>query len=136
MSYGETASHGHDNHDHTPGFIRRWFFSTNHKDIGTLYIIFSLIAGLIGGFFSLIMRAELAAPGLDIVADGQAWNVIITAHGLLMVFFVVMPALIGGFGNWFILSPHNHNPNLQATKLYQNDELLFPLPGCCCGHWT
>jgi cytochrome c oxidase subunit 1 len=61
-----------------------------------------LVAGLIGGFFSLIMRAELAAPGLDIVADGQAWNVIITAHGLLMVFFVVMPALIGGFGNWFV----------------------------------
>ena len=97
MSYGESASH-----DHKLGFVRRWFFSTNHKDIGTLYIIFSIIAGLIGGFFSLLMRAELAAPGLDIVADGQAWNVLITAHGLLMVFFVVMPALIGGFGNWFI----------------------------------
>ena len=102
MSYGGAVSHEHDNHDHKPGFIRRWFFSTNHKDIGTLYIIFALVAGLIGGFFSLIMRAELASPGLDIVADGQAWNVIITAHGLLMVFFVVMPALIGGFGNWFI----------------------------------
>ena len=100
MSYGETVSHDH--HDHKPGFIKRWFFSTNHKDIGTLYIIFALIAGLIGGFFSLLMRAELAAPGLDVVADGQAWNVIITAHGLLMVFFVVMPALIGGFGNWFV----------------------------------
>ena len=69
--------------DHKLGFVRRWFFSTNHKDIGTLYIIFALIAGLIGGFFSLLMRAELAAPGLDIVADGQAWNVIITAHGLI-----------------------------------------------------
>ena len=102
MSYGESVSQDHDHHDHKPGFIKRWFFSTNHKDIGTLYIIFSIIAGLIGGFFSLIMRAELAAPGLDIVADGQAWNVIITAHGLLMVFFVVMPALIGGFGNWFV----------------------------------
>ena len=102
MSYGETVSHDHDHHDHKPGFIKRWFFSTNHKDIGTLYIIFALIAGLIGGFFSLLMRAELAAPGLDVVADGQAWNVIITAHGLLMVFFVVMPALIGGFGNWFV----------------------------------
>ncbi len=102
MSYGNSISHDKDHHDHTPGFIRRWFFSTNHKDIGTLYIIFSIIAGLIGGFFSLIMRAELASPGLDIVADGQAWNVIITAHGLLMVFFVVMPALIGGFGNWFV----------------------------------
>ncbi len=102
MSYGETLNHENDHHDHKPGFIQRWFFSTNHKDIGTLYIIFALIAGLIGGFFSLLMRAELASPGLDIVADGQAWNVIITAHGLLMVFFVVMPALIGGFGNWFI----------------------------------
>ena len=94
MSYGESVSHDHDHHDHKPGFIKRWFFSTNHKDIGTLYIIFALIAGLIGGFFSLLMRAELAAPGLDIVADGQAWNVIITAHGLLMVFFVVMPCLL------------------------------------------
>ncbi len=100
MSYGEAVSH--ENHDHRPGFIKRWFFSTNHKDIGTLYIIFAILAGLVGGYFSLIMRAELAAPGLDVVADGQAWNVIITAHGLLMVFFVVMPALIGGFGNWFV----------------------------------
>ena len=82
MSYGESVSHDHDHHDHKPGFIKRWFFSTNHKDIGTLYIIFALVAGLIGGFFSLVMRAELAAPGLDIVADGQAWNVIITAHSL------------------------------------------------------
>jgi len=100
MSYGEAVSH--EDHDHRPGFIKRWFFSTNHKDIGTLYIIFAILAGLVGGYFSLIMRAELAAPGLDVVADGQAWNVIITAHGLLMVFFVVMPALIGGFGNWFV----------------------------------
>ncbi len=100
MSYQVATDHYH--HDHKPGFIKRWFFSTNHKDIGTLYIIFAILAGLVGGFFSLLMRAELAAPGLDVVADGQAWNVIITAHGLLMVFFVVMPALIGGFGNWFV----------------------------------
>ena len=100
MAYGESDIGNHN--DHKPGFVRRWFFSTNHKDIGTLYIIFALVAGLIGGFFSLLMRAELAAPGLDIVGDGQSWNVLITAHGLLMVFFVVMPALIGGFGNWFI----------------------------------
>ncbi len=100
MSYADSVSHDH--HDHKPGFIKRWFFSTNHKDIGTLYIIFAILAGLVGGFFSLLMRAELAAPGLDVVADGQVWNVIITAHGLLMVFFVVMPALIGGFGNWFV----------------------------------
>ena len=93
--------HGHDDH-HMPGFVQRWFYSTNHKDIGTLYLIFSVIAGLIGGLFSVIMRAELQSPGLQFVADGQMWNVLITAHGLIMVFFVVMPALIGGFGNWFV----------------------------------
>jgi cytochrome c oxidase subunit 1 len=88
--------------DHKPGFFKRWFFSTNHKDIGTLYLIFAVIAGLIGGAFSIIMRAELQSPGMDVVADGQQWNVFITAHGLIMIFFVVMPALIGGFGNWFV----------------------------------
>lgn len=88
--------------DHKPGFFTRWFCSTNHKDIGTLYIIFSIIAGLIGGGLSMLMRAELQAPGLQLVEDGQVWNVWITAHGLIMVFFVVMPALIGGFGNWFV----------------------------------
>ena len=93
--------HGHDDH-HVPGFVQRWFYSTNHKDIGTLYLIFSVIAGLIGGLFSVIMRAELQSPGLQFVADGQVWNMLITAHGLIMVFFVVMPALIGGFGNWFV----------------------------------
>ncbi|MBP2291962.1 cytochrome c oxidase subunit I [Azospirillum rugosum] len=98
------GAHGHDHgHDHhVPGFVHRWFYSTNHKDIGTLYLIFSVIAGLIGGLFSVIMRLELQSPGMQFVADGQVWNVLITAHGLIMVFFVVMPALIGGFGNWFV----------------------------------
>ncbi len=94
--------HGHDHDHHMPGFVERWFFSTNHKDIGTLYLIFSVIAGLIGGLFSVIMRLELQSPGMQFLADGQVWNVLITAHGLIMVFFVVMPALIGGFGNWFV----------------------------------
>ena len=100
----DSGAHAHDHdHDHKPGFIQRWLFSTNHKDIGTLYLIFSVIAGLIGGFFSVLMRLELHAPGIQgWVADGQLWNVYITAHGLVMVFFVVMPALIGGFGNWFV----------------------------------
>ena len=88
--------------DHKPGFFTRWFCSTNHKDIGTLYIIFSIIAGIIGGLASMAMRAELQDPGMQFMADGQQWNVFITAHGLIMVFFVVMPALIGGFGNWFV----------------------------------
>jgi cytochrome c oxidase subunit 1 len=101
-------SAAHDSHDHTPGFFTRWFCSTNHKDIGTLYIIFSILAGLIGGAFSVMMRAELQDPGVQFLLDGAGapdghmWNVIITAHGLIMVFFVVMPGLIGGFGNWFV----------------------------------
>lgn len=94
-------------HNHKPGFFVRWFMSTNHKDIGTLYIMFSIFAGLIGGLFSMIMRLELQDPGIQYLGDaaggpGQMWNVIITAHGLIMVFFVVMPGLIGGFGNWFV----------------------------------
>jgi cytochrome c oxidase subunit 1 len=100
-----TANHvgAHDDHhDHKPSFFKRWFCSTNHKDIGTLYIIFAIAAGLIGGAFSLIMRMELENPGLQFIRDGQMWNVIITAHGLIMVFFMVMPAMIGGFGNWFV----------------------------------
>jgi cytochrome c oxidase subunit 1 len=99
-----TASHAHhdDHHDHKPGFVSRWFFSTNHKDIGTLYIIFSLVAALVGIGISLLMRLELMYPGMQIFADGQMWNAYISAHGLIMVFFVVMPALIGGFGNWFV----------------------------------
>ncbi len=105
MAHHATGAQGHDDHahDHMPGFVARWFFSTSHKDIGTLYLIFSVIAGLIGGLFSVLMRAELHTPGMDgIIANGQMWNVVITAHGVIMVFFVVMPALIGGFGNWFV----------------------------------
>ena len=95
--------HAHDHaHDHKPGFLTRWFFSTNHKDIGTLYMIFSVCAGLVGTVLSIIMRAELAHPGLQYLRDGQQWNVLVTAHGLIMIFFMVMPALIGGFGNWFV----------------------------------
>ena len=99
---------GHHGDDHVPGFFTRWFMSTNHKDIGTLYIIFSIVAGLVGGLFSMIMRLELQDPGVQFLTDdagnpdGHLWNVIITAHGLIMVFFVVMPGLIGGFGNWFV----------------------------------
>jgi cytochrome c oxidase subunit 1 len=95
-------AHAHDHHDHKPGFVARWLFSTNHKDIGTLYLIFSVCAAFIGGFMSVLMRLELQNPGMQYFADGQGWNVIVTAHGLIMVFFVVMPALIGGFGNWFV----------------------------------
>jgi cytochrome c oxidase subunit 1 len=95
--------HGHDaHHDHAPGFLSRWFFSTNHKDIGSLYIIFAVVAAFVGVALSMLMRLELQTPGMQFFADGQMWNVAVTAHGILMVFYVVMPALIGGFGNWFV----------------------------------
>src|SRR6201994_4242329 len=97
-----THDHGHDHHDHKPGFVTRWFFSTNHKDIGTLYLIFAVVGGLVGGVLSEIMRAQLNFPNNHVVESGQEWNTIVTTHGLLMIFFSVMPALIGGFGNWFI----------------------------------
>ncbi len=97
-------AHGHHDahHDHKPGFVTRWLFSTNHKDIGTLYLIFAVFGGTVGGILSEIMRAQLNFPNDHIVDSGQEWNTIVTSHGLLMIFFSVMPALIGGFGNWFI----------------------------------
>jgi cytochrome c oxidase subunit 1 len=100
------ADHGHAHH---PTGWRRFVYSTNHKDIGTMYIVFAIIAGLIGTLFSVMMRAELQSPGLgtglfgtDAAPDGNYWNVVITAHALIMIFFMVMPAMIGGFGNWFV----------------------------------
>ncbi len=98
VSHDELHEH---QHAHPTGW-RRFVYSTNHKDIGTMYLVFALMGGLVGGTLSIGMRLELMEPGMQIFHDPHMFNVFTTAHGLIMIFFMVMPAMIGGFGNWFV----------------------------------
>jgi cytochrome c oxidase subunit 1 len=101
-SHGAHEAHGDHNGHAIPTGWRRFVYSTNHKDIGTMYLVFALVGGLVGGLLSIGMRLELMEPGLQIFHDAHMFNVFTTAHGLIMIFFMVMPAMIGGFGNWFV----------------------------------
>ncbi len=100
MAYDAHADH-HDDHAHAPqSFFQRWFNSTNHKDIGTLYLVFSLVMFLIGGSMAMVIRAELFQPGLQFVAP-EFFNQMTTTHALVMIFGAVMPAFVG-LANWMV----------------------------------
>ncbi|MBB6307642.1 cytochrome c oxidase subunit I [Xanthobacter tagetidis] len=104
-AHGHSGYGAHSDAAHEAGHIptgwRRWVFSTNHKDIGVMYLLFAIVAGIVGGALSIGIRMELQEPGMQIFSDPQTFNVFTTGHGLIMIFFMVMPALIGGYGNYF-----------------------------------
>ncbi|MTH76379.1 cytochrome c oxidase subunit I [Paracoccus aestuariivivens] len=143
----DAAVHGHGDHHDNRGFFTRWFMSTNHKDIGILYLFTAGIVGLISVSFTVYMRMELQHPGVQymclegarFIADaasectpnGHLWNVMITYHGVLMMFFVVIPALFGGFGNYF-MPLHIGAPDMAFPRLNNLSYWMY-VCGVCLG---
>lgn len=143
----DAAAHGHGDHHDTRGFFTRWFMSTNHKDIGILYLFTAGVVGLISVMFTVYMRMELQHPGVQymclegarFIADasrectpnGHLWNVMITYHGVLMMFFVVIPALFGGFGNYF-MPLHIGAPDMAFPRLNNLSYWMY-VCGVCLG---
>src|SRR5262249_16662909 len=123
------STHGvrdaHEAREHHATGWRRFVYSTNHKDIGTMYLVFALVAGVIGGLMSIAIRLELQNTGIQIFPTPHEFNVFVTAHGLIMIFFMVMPAMIGGFGNWF-LPPLIRAPHIAFPRLNNISVLVLP----------
>src|SRR5258707_12373473 len=95
--------HAHDDHEHAhPTGWRRYVYSTNHKDIGTMYLGFAIIAGVIVATMSIAIPIELMYPGVQLFHETHTYHVSVTSHGLIMIFFMVIQAMIGGFGNWVV----------------------------------
>ena len=137
----DAAVHGHD-HEDNRGFFTRWFMSTNHKDIGILYLLTGGLAGFVSVAFTVYMRLELMEPGVqymcmegarftaaavgDCTPNGHLWNVLITGHGILMMFFVVIPALV-----WRVWQLFHAFANWRARYGIPSNEQPILLDVCC-----